>query len=80
VKTTDVEIMHIDVKNSISKHEFGVQNIENKIVGNRYEPKVALEDEVYSKTYLVINQGVLQWMELQKKKRIRIVDNMMDIN
>jgi phosphoenolpyruvate carboxylase len=39
VKTIDVEIMDIDVKNNISKHEFGVQNIANKIVGNRYEPK-----------------------------------------
>ncbi len=43
--------MDIDVKNNISKHEFGVQNIENNIVSNRYELEITLEDKVYSKTY-----------------------------
>jgi hypothetical protein len=42
VKTTYVEIMDIDVKTSISK---------KKIFGNRYEPKVALEDKLYLETY-----------------------------
>jgi hypothetical protein len=47
VKTIDVEIMDIDVKISISEHGFGVQSIEKKILGNRYEPQVVLEDKVY---------------------------------
>jgi hypothetical protein len=51
MKTTNVEIMDIDVKNSISKHEFEVQSIEKNIVSNRYELEVALEDKVYSKMY-----------------------------
>jgi hypothetical protein len=51
VKTTDVEIMDINVKNSISKHKFGVQSIEKKIVGNRYELEVALEDKMHPKMY-----------------------------
>jgi hypothetical protein len=51
VKIIDVEIMDIDVKSIISKQEFEVQNIEKKIVGNKYELKVALEDKVYLKTY-----------------------------
>ncbi len=51
MKTTDVEIMDIDVKTSISKQGSGVQNIETKIPGNRYELEVALKDKVYLKTY-----------------------------
>jgi hypothetical protein len=38
VKTTYVEIMDTNVKINISKQEFGVQNIEKKINGNKYEP------------------------------------------
>jgi hypothetical protein len=30
MKTTNVEIMDIDVNNSISKHEFGVQSIKRR--------------------------------------------------
>jgi hypothetical protein len=51
VKTIDVETMDTNVKTSISKHEFGVQSTKKKITANRYEPKVALEDKVYLKTY-----------------------------
>jgi hypothetical protein len=39
VKTTDVEIMDINVKTSISEQGSGVQSIEKKIFGNKYEPK-----------------------------------------
>jgi hypothetical protein len=51
VKTTNVEIMDTNVKTTILEQEFEVQSIENKIVGNKYEPKVALEDKVYPDTY-----------------------------
>ncbi len=43
--------MYIDVKISISKHGFGVHSTKKKILGNKYEPKVAIEDKVYPKTY-----------------------------
>jgi hypothetical protein len=39
------------VKKSISDQGSEVQNTKKKILGNRYEPKVALEDKVYLKTY-----------------------------
>ncbi len=51
VKITNLEIMYIDVKISISKHGFGVHSTKKKILGNKYEPKVAIEDKVYPKTY-----------------------------
>jgi hypothetical protein len=51
MKTIDVGIMDIDVKISILEHGSEVQSIEKKILGNRYEPEVALEDKVYAKTY-----------------------------
>jgi hypothetical protein len=51
VKTTNVEIMDIDVKTSISKHGSKVPNIEKKILGNRYELDVARKDKVYLETY-----------------------------
>jgi hypothetical protein len=43
--------MDTNVKTSISKHEFGVHSTKKKIATNIYEPKVALEDKVYQKTY-----------------------------
>ncbi len=43
--------MDINVKNSISKQEYGVQNIKKKIANNKYEPEIAPKDIVYSKTY-----------------------------
>ncbi len=49
VKTIDVEIMDIDVKNNISKQGFGVHSIKKNIPSNRYESEVALKDEVYPK-------------------------------
>ncbi len=39
------------MKKSISDQGSEVQNTKKKILGNRYEPKVALEDKVYLKTY-----------------------------
>jgi glutamine cyclotransferase len=39
------------VKTTISKQKFEVQSIKKKIADNRYEPKIALEDKVYLKTY-----------------------------
>jgi len=51
VKTTYVEIMDIDVKIIISEQGFGIQNIEKNNLGNRYEPKVALEDKVNPNIY-----------------------------
>ncbi len=51
MKTTNVDIMDINMKTSISKQRFGVQSTEKKILGNRYGPKVALKDKVYPKTY-----------------------------
>ncbi len=51
MKTIDVGIMDIDVKTSILEWGSEVQNIENKILGNKYEPKVIMEDKVYLETY-----------------------------
>jgi len=51
MKTTNVEIMDIDVKTTISEHELEVQNTKKKTVGNKYEPKVTLEDKAYLETY-----------------------------
>ncbi len=50
MKTTDVEIMDTNVKTNILKQEVGVQNTKKKIIGNKYEPKVPLEDKVYPET------------------------------
>ncbi len=36
-----------------SKHEFGVKSTKTKIVGKRYEVKIALEDKVYLKMYYI---------------------------
>ncbi len=51
MKTIDVEIMDIDVKTIILKQEFEVQNTQEKIVNNKYELKITLEDKVYLKMY-----------------------------
>jgi hypothetical protein len=51
LKTIDVGIMDIAVKTSISKQGSEVQRTNKKILGNRYEPKIALEDKVYLKMY-----------------------------
>ncbi len=51
MKTTDVGIMDTDVKTIISKQGSEVQSIEKKILGNRYEPEVAMEDKVYLYMY-----------------------------
>jgi hypothetical protein len=50
LKTTDVGMMDTDVKTSISKQGYEVQNIK-KIHGNSYDPKVTLEDKVYLEMY-----------------------------
>jgi hypothetical protein len=46
-----VEIMVTNVKTTISKQGYEVQGIEKKILGNKYELKVVLEDKVYLETY-----------------------------
>ncbi len=51
VKTTDVEIMDTSAKTIDSKLKLGVQIIEQKIIGNKYEPEVALKDKMYLETY-----------------------------
>ncbi len=43
--------MDTNVKSNISYKGSEVHSIEKKIPGNKYEPKVALEDKVYPKTY-----------------------------
>jgi hypothetical protein len=57
VKTIDVEIMDTDVKTIISKQEFEVQSTKNKIISNRYEPNVTMEDKVYLEMYYNHQQG-----------------------
>jgi hypothetical protein len=51
VKTTDVEIMDIDMNISISKHGSGVQSTKKKVPNIKYELEVVLENKVYPKTY-----------------------------
>jgi len=67
VKSTNVEIMDIDVKTSIFKQGSGVHNTKKKILGNKYEPKVALEDKVYLKTYYRHQPGSVIVDETQTK-------------
>jgi hypothetical protein len=43
--------MDINVGMSISEQRFEVQGTKKKILDSRYEPKVALEDKAYPKTY-----------------------------
>ncbi len=43
--------MVTNVKTTISKQGYEVQGIEKKILGNKYELKVVLEDKVYLETY-----------------------------
>jgi hypothetical protein len=57
MKTTDVGIMDIDVKRSILKQGYEVQNTKKKIPNNRYEAKLALEDKVYPKMYYIHQLG-----------------------
>jgi hypothetical protein len=58
MKTIDVGIMDIDVKTSISEQGSKVQSIKKKILGNKYEQEVTMEDNVYPKI-IDINHGVL---------------------
>ncbi len=51
MKIIDVEIMDTNVKTTILEQEFEVHNTNKKIVGNKYELKVALKDKVYLKMY-----------------------------
>jgi hypothetical protein len=57
MKTIVVEFMDNYGETSTSNLNFGVQNIEKKIIGNKYEPKVALKDKVYSETYYNHQRG-----------------------
>jgi len=58
MKTIDVGIMDIDVKTSISEQGSKVQSIKKKILGNKYEQEVTMEDNVYPEI-IDINHGVL---------------------
>jgi thiamine biosynthesis lipoprotein ApbE len=49
MKTIDVEIMDNSVNTSNSELKYWVQS--TKKIGNKYEPKVALEDKVYPNMY-----------------------------
>ncbi len=51
MKTIDVGIMDIHVKTSTSNQGFEIKSTKKKILDNKYEPKVTLEDKVYLKTY-----------------------------
>ncbi len=51
MKTVDVGIMDINVKISILKQRFKVQNIQKKILDNKYEPEIALRDKLYLEMY-----------------------------
>jgi len=51
MKIIDVEIMDINVKTSNLELKSGVQIIEQKTIGNRYEPKIVLDDKVYLEMY-----------------------------
>ncbi len=51
VKTINMEVMDASVKTSNVELKSRIQIIEQKTNGNKYEPKVALEDKVYPKTY-----------------------------
>jgi hypothetical protein len=51
VRTIDVEIMDTNVKTSNLELKSKVKTTTHKTIGNKYEPKVALEDKVYPKTY-----------------------------
>jgi hypothetical protein len=51
MQTIDVGILDTNVKTSILEQGSKVYNTKKKIPCNRYEPKVALEDKVYPKTY-----------------------------
>jgi hypothetical protein len=46
MKTIDLEIMDTNVKTTILEQEFEVQSTKKKIVGNRYELEITLEDKV----------------------------------
>ncbi len=53
MKTIDMEIMDTDVKTIILEQEFEVHSTNKKIIGNKYEPEVAMEDKVYLETYYI---------------------------
>ncbi len=47
MKTIGVGIMDTNVKSSISEQGCKVQSTKKKILDNRYEQQIALEDKVY---------------------------------
>jgi hypothetical protein len=47
VKTTDVGIMDINVKTSILEQGSDVQSTKKKILSNKYELEITLEDKAY---------------------------------
>jgi hypothetical protein len=51
MKTTNVDIMETNVTTNILEQGSRVHSIEKKILGNKYELEVALEDKLYLETY-----------------------------
>jgi len=51
MKTIDVEVMDVSVNISNSKLKSRVQITNQKTIGNKYEPKITLEDKVSLETY-----------------------------
>jgi hypothetical protein len=51
MKTTNVQIMDINMNISILEHGFEVQSTKKKVPNIKYEPKVVLEDKVYPEMY-----------------------------
>jgi hypothetical protein len=75
VKTTYVGIMDTDVKTNILEQRY-VQSTQKKILSNKYEPKVIIQDKVYPKTYYRHQLGSVVVDEiLAKNQSIRISNN-----
>ncbi len=69
MKTIDVEIMDISVKIKNSELKLGLQIIEQRKIGNKYELKVTLKDKVYHETYYNHQlQNVAMDKTLKKRK------------
>jgi len=51
MKTIDAKVMDVSVNISNSKLKSRVQITNQKTIGNKYEPKITLEDKVYLETY-----------------------------
>ncbi len=59
--------MDTDLKTSISEQGSEVQTTETKIVGNKYELEIALENKMYPKTYYSHQSGSVTLDEIPTK-------------